>query len=770
MKETKKRSKFSLKAFLLTTLVDPVLWYLMLIMTALMFHYSDREQTDAHAYAFALGWGAATFFIGWLLFRVFDFMQKHNVIGSLAYACVGVLFGACVRFAINKGSVNYPITWGLWFLTPQESLNFNKWYVTGFYLLFVLFMASVIYYFTRVRYRIFMNFLIFIIPFAIYGKEYEKMPTIFIILLAVGYILLMVYYRQLRDDENSVFIERRGSWKTIAVYAAAFAAISAVIPKPAVEADRTILENLISAEDLTDRLNAMLNVFRDTSSGEQFRNRASNRWVYEVSAQENLRVKTATRSTYDFDKDQWSVENIDDYYGKKVKGPPLDIGSRMGLADAFLAAAKYDSDYAEKYGLKKYVDEGLNEPEVHHAVFYLLNGLIGLPQGSDMAPVPQCAITLTDCSVSNKMSRLLGGTVYSIDKQFPSNSWFEFIYSADTFFYSPKNREFIDHLVQYDYEQLLDDTYYVLWEEIESGNDDEGLERIFDYLSVDCSCYDQYLEYLLDYGGRTRIKNLADSITAGCESEYEKALALESYFYNNDYTYDLTYDTSGKNAEDFMFVTKTGVCFEYATSMVLLARAAGIPARYCEGYNMTQRIDGGNMPHTNYVITLQDAHGFPELYLKGYGWLSFEPTMSDDPILKKKTASATDMLSKAGRIILLCSAIVFLFALAYPWLSHKFFVYRSRKRGSEDAVKAIIHRICKVYDIDESNTVKEVTAFVQESTGADISFTAELFDRSVYGGASLNANEKEKALNEYITAYEAFRESRKRRRIANRNR
>ena len=68
---------------------------------------------------------------------------------------------------------------------------------SAFYLLFVLFMGSVIYYFTRVRYRIFMNFLIFIIPFSIYGKEYEKMPTLFIILLAVGYILLMVYYRQL---------------------------------------------------------------------------------------------------------------------------------------------------------------------------------------------------------------------------------------------------------------------------------------------------------------------------------------------------------------------------------------------------------------------------------------------------------------------------------------------------------------------------------------------------------------------------------------------
>ena len=285
--------------------------------------------------------------------------------------------------------------------------------------------------------------------------------------------------------------------------------------------------------------------------------------------------------------------------------------------------------------------------------------------------------------------------------------------------------------------------------------------RLYNYFKVDYECYDEYLEYLLDYGNRKRIKDLSDQITKDCESEYDKALALESYFYNNDYTYDLTFDTSGKNAEDFIFVTKTGVCYEYATSMVLLARAAGIPARYCEGYNMSDRLEKGNMPNTNYGISLQDSHGFPELYLRGYGWLSFEPTITDNIITKKKQTSSTDLLSRAGMIMLVGSLIALLFALVYPWLSHRYFILRSRKRQPADVVKAIIHRICKVYDIDEANTSREVSDFVHESTGADISFTAELFDRSEYGGENVNIHEKEKALSEYITAYDAFRESRK---------
>ena len=765
MNETNNK-KTSLKDFLLSTVIDPVLWYTALIMAALMYHYSDWEETEIHAAFYSLRWGAVTLAAGWLLFRVFDFMQKHHLLGSLAYLAVSLLIGEAFRGAVNKGSVNYPITWGLWFLTPQDSMNYNKWYAFAFYMLFMLFMASVIYYFTKVRYRVFMNFLIFIIPFAIYGKEYEKMPTIYIILLSVGYVLLMVYYRQLKDDENTIFVGRRKSWRTIAVYAAIFAVISAIVPKPAVEADRTILENLISAEELTSRLDAMLNVFRNVSNGDQFRDRSRNRLVYEVAAAEPLRIKTATRSTYNFETDEWNIQDIDDHYYSASKGTPFDIGTKMGLADAFMEAARLDSDFADKYGLNGYLSEGLAEPKVNHVVFYLLNGLIGLPQGTDMAPVPQGAITMTDCSVQNKTARLIGGTVLSVNTPFPSNARFEFDYSANTFFYSPKNREFIDHIDTYDYKQLLDDTYDVLRREL-AGSTDPDKVRLYNYFEVDYECYDQYLEYLLDYGNRKRIKALSDEITKDCESEYDKALALESYFYNNDYTYDLTYDTSGKNAEDFMFVTKTGVCYEYATSMVLLARAAGIPARYCEGYNMSDRLERGNMPNTTYGISLQDAHGFPELYLRGYGWLSFEPTVSDNIITKKKTSS-TDMLSRAGMIMLVGSLIALLFALVYPWLSHKFFILRSKKRLPADTVRAIVHRICKVYDIDEANTSREVSDFVHESTGADISYTAQLFDRSEYGGENVNIQEKEKALSEYITAYNAFREAKKRRRITNR--
>lgn len=773
-----KKTNFSLGSFLLRTLLDPVLWYTVFIMTALMYHYRDRTDEDLESYLFAIGWGVATYLIGWLVFRIFDYMQKHHIIGFVIYSMLAAVFGFIVRSAIDKGHENYPISWLLWFLTPQDSVDYNRWYTIGFFILFFLFMASVIYYFTHVRYRIFMNFLIFIIPFAIYGKEYEKMPTLFIIFLAVGYILLMVYYRQLKDSEDTEFIDRKRSWKVIASYAVAFASIAAIFPKPNITANRTYIETLINAEQLTDRLDAMLNAFRDTTSGQQFR--SNQNWgVYDAVASEPLRIKTQTFSTYSFENDQWSLKRIDNYYYDRTvtDSAPMDLCPRMGLADAFLEAARLDSDFAERYGLTEYVSEGLDVPALRHVKFYSMGGIIGVSNGAETAPVPQFAVRMTDCTRKGLMVRYHGGVIGAVRQSGDKNRWdefstterFEFDYSADTFFLSNKNLGFIAQLNKYDYKTLLDDTDDVLSEHYDDTDKSEDFDLIYDYFNVQYYFYGDFYDYLLDYGDKSNIKELAQQITAGCETDYEKAQKLEMYFYDNDYKYDLGYrKKKGENAEDFLFDTKTGVCYEYATSMVLLARSLGIPARYCEGYNMNRQDDELTFKDANYYITTQDAHGFPELYIRGYGWVSFEPTVTDSVVETTNKNSATAMLSKAGLGILLAGLLALLFLFVYPWLSHKIFVYRSRKRSPKELVRAVMHRICKIYDIEDVNTSQEVCDLVHETTGADIAETAVIFDKSVYGDKPVDEYEKERALTEYIKAYEAFREYKKRKGITNR--
>jgi hypothetical protein len=56
--------------------------------------------------------------------------------------------------------------------------------------------------------------------------------------------------------------------------------------------------------------------------------------------------------------------------------------------------------------------------------------------------------------------------------------------------------------------------------------------------------------------------------------------------------------------------------------MVVLARAAGLPARLAVGY-----LSGVYDAETGrYVVTEADAHAWVEIYFPEYGWINFEPT------------------------------------------------------------------------------------------------------------------------------------------------
>jgi hypothetical protein len=82
----------------------------------------------------------------------------------------------------------------------------------------------------------------------------------------------------------------------------------------------------------------------------------------------------------------------------------------------------------------------------------------------------------------------------------------------------------------------------------------------------------------------------------------------------------------------FLAENKLGYCTHYATTGTILARMAGIPARYCEGYlidnnalHPQETADG-----LRYVADILDsnAHAWIEVYLDGFGWIPFEFTFS----------------------------------------------------------------------------------------------------------------------------------------------
>lgn len=119
-----------------------------------------------------------------------------------------------------------------------------------------------------------------------------------------------------------------------------------------------------------------------------------------------------------------------------------------------------------------------------------------------------------------------------------------------------------------------------------------------------------------------RVGRLAAEVTAGRTNPYDQARALERYLRQFPYTLDLPAPPAGREISDyFLFDLQRGYCDYYATSMVVMARTLGIPARLATGY-----VTGEPLSSRRFRVTEAEAHAWPELYFSGIGWLPFEPT------------------------------------------------------------------------------------------------------------------------------------------------
>lgn len=122
-----------------------------------------------------------------------------------------------------------------------------------------------------------------------------------------------------------------------------------------------------------------------------------------------------------------------------------------------------------------------------------------------------------------------------------------------------------------------------------------------------------------------RVYKLAQDITAGYDTKYDKLKAIESYLVNNyNYSLDPQRVPEGEDFMDyFLFESKSGYCTSFATAMAVLGRCIGIPTRYDEGFiGKFNNIDGDLM----YLIKNSYAHAWAEAYIEGIGWIPFEAT------------------------------------------------------------------------------------------------------------------------------------------------
>lgn len=128
----------------------------------------------------------------------------------------------------------------------------------------------------------------------------------------------------------------------------------------------------------------------------------------------------------------------------------------------------------------------------------------------------------------------------------------------------------------------------------------------------------RYLE--LPEGISDRVKDLSQRITEGMPTPFEKAKAIET-FLRVRYTYKMDYapPPPGREPNDwFLFESREGVCGNFTSAFVVLARASGLPARMAAGYYLSPT------QQKYQPVYAGEAHAWAEVAFTEFGWLAFE--------------------------------------------------------------------------------------------------------------------------------------------------
>ena len=131
----------------------------------------------------------------------------------------------------------------------------------------------------------------------------------------------------------------------------------------------------------------------------------------------------------------------------------------------------------------------------------------------------------------------------------------------------------------------------------------------------------------------SKIRNLALSLKG--KDDEETAIKILKFLKYGNYRYSLKgLPISSNPLEDFLFKYKYGNCEYFASSMAILLRLNGIPARLVAGYK------GGiyNEIGGYYLVRESDAHVWVEAFIKDKGWVRYDPTPSSTYPLKGENA------------------------------------------------------------------------------------------------------------------------------------
>ena len=133
---------------------------------------------------------------------------------------------------------------------------------------------------------------------------------------------------------------------------------------------------------------------------------------------------------------------------------------------------------------------------------------------------------------------------------------------------------------------------------------------------------ERYLQLPLDLP--QRVNDLAARVVGGVHTPYDKASAVEDYLRSN-YPYNLRVDPPPFNADGvdhFLFTLREGYSEYFGSTMAVMLRTVGVPARLAVGYTTGDEIGEEDL----FSVTDSHSHAWVEVYFPDFGWIPFEPT------------------------------------------------------------------------------------------------------------------------------------------------
>ena len=126
----------------------------------------------------------------------------------------------------------------------------------------------------------------------------------------------------------------------------------------------------------------------------------------------------------------------------------------------------------------------------------------------------------------------------------------------------------------------------------------------------------------------------ATEVTAEAATDYDKLVALQSWFRSSEFSYSLDapvedgYDGSSAVAIEAFLTQRSGYCVHFAAAFTLMARDLGMQARIALGFLPGEATGTSVDDRVQYAVSSDQLHTWPEVYFAGIGWVAFEPTAS----------------------------------------------------------------------------------------------------------------------------------------------